>query len=57
MPFTPTIIPRTYTYSQSPALPGSDRLFFDREIRNLGERVNELAEAVKEIQQYLIANP
>jgi hypothetical protein len=57
MPFTPTIIPRTYAYRQTPTLEGSDRLFFDREIRNLGERVNELAEAVKEIQQYIVANP
>lgn len=57
MPFNPKVQTTPYTYRSSPVIPGSERLAMDREVRKMGEKVNELVRAVQEIQDYLKTLP
>lgn len=54
--FVQTIEVSKYPYKQSPILPGSERLFVDREIRGLSEKINNIVDAIQEIQAHLKVN-
>ena len=46
-----------YAPSPSPSLPGSERLYLERELRSISETINGLSRAVREIQDYLKTLP
>ena len=56
MPFAPTISVKNVASSRPGPMEGSDKLFIDRRLRDLTEKFNTLAAAVKEMQDWLIAN-
>ncbi len=55
--FVKTITITPYSYAKAPSIPGSDRLFQDRAMREMTEKVNQLTSAITEIQAYLATLP
>lgn len=57
MAFTPNHEPQRFVQSPPPVLPGSETVHYNREIARLTKVINNLAEAVKEMQDYLKTLP
>lgn len=53
MPFTPQHVPTPYTFKRLGPIEGSERIFIEREVRELGKIINKLVDAVKEMQEKL----
>lgn len=57
MPFTPTELVEGYRPSAPPLLAGADKLYLDRELRQISLAVDRMVAAVAEIQEYLKTLP
>ena len=57
MPFTPTQQPIGYLPSPPPVLEGSQRIYLDREFKQISEVLNAQSRAIREIQEYLQTLP
>ncbi len=55
--FVKTITPTPYAYQKAPALTGSDKLYQDRVMREMTEKINQMTSALTEIQAYLATLP
>lgn len=51
--FVQTFEVSPYAFKNPGSMIGSERVFVARELRELGEKVNTMASAIKEIQEFL----
>lgn len=57
MPFNQTEVVERYQPSAPPLLAGADKLYLDRELRQISIVIEKLTNAVSEIQAYLKTLP
>lgn len=57
MSFTPTELVERYRPSAPPLIAGAEKLYLDRELRQLSIVVDRLSAAITEIQEYLKTLP
>lgn len=57
MAFTRTVTVQPYTPSPPPGLPGSEKLHYERELKDLATVINNLASALDELQAYVETLP
>lgn len=57
MPFTPTEVVESYRPSAPPVISGADKLYLDRELRQISLVIDRMVAAVAEMQDYLKTLP
>lgn len=57
MAFTPSVTVEKYQPSSPPLIAGSEKLYLDRELRQLSNLLSRMVDAVTEMQDYLKTLP
>lgn len=55
--FVKTITPTPYAYQKAPTLSGSDKLYQDRVMREMTDKMNQMTSAIIEMQAYMATLP